>query len=126
MTIFDFLRDLCFTKKSTTEITQEDLQQFQPFMINRWFTFYGKPQSIFINETLNKYSMLFDDKYDLYKFYRNIIPKVPSKMIHYVKKKQKDKAKEADEISLKIVSQNNNISTRELKMYVALSQSLIK
>jgi hypothetical protein len=126
MTIFDFLRDLCFTKKSTTEITQEDLQQFQPFMINRWFTFYGKPQSIFVNETLNKYSTLFDDKYDLYKFYRNIIPKVPSKMIHYVKKKQKDKAKEDDEISLKIVSQNNNISTRELKMYVALSQSLIK
>ena len=52
MNFFDLLRSLVFSRKTTAvDLDSDGLQQFTPYLINRWISFYGKPQTVFINET---------------------------------------------------------------------------
>ena len=91
MSIFDLIKLLFFNVKRVNDDTSaEQLQQFSPFMLNRWFSFYGKPQAIFTNEVLNKYGIIFEDKYDQFNFYKNISVRVTPKMIKYVKKRREE------------------------------------
>lgn len=122
MNIFDLIKLLFFkAKKDNYEISTETLQQFSPYMLNRWFSFYGKPQAVFANEILNKYTSLFEDKYEQFIFYKNISISVPPRMIKYVKKRREDHKE--DNSKLQIFARNNNLSLREVKSYVALFNS---
>ena len=119
MNIFDLIKLLFFkANKDNYEISTETLQQFSPYMLNRWFSFYGKPQAVFVNEILNKYASLFEDKYEQFIFFKNISITVPPRMIKYVKKRREDPKEE--NITLQIFARNNNLSLREVKSYVAL------
>jgi hypothetical protein len=85
-------------------------------MINRWLSFYDRSKAVFVNETLNRYSYLFDDKNEMFKLYYNLIPESRFKKIAYIKKKKEEKEKEDN--SIDIIAKNNHISTREVKMYM--------
>ena len=117
MNFFQLQNKLFYSRKDKAgELDVEGEQAFVPFLINRWLSFYGKETPNFVNETLNKYCSLFDDKQKLYKLYYNIIPRLKFKKITYVKKIKKTE----EENDLALIAKNRNISVREIKQYVDL------
>lgn len=126
MTFFDILRNLFFTKQDTSSLLDTETQtQFTPFIINRWLSFYSREQCVFVNETINKYTGLFEDKSDLHSLYFNLIPKLKFKKIGYIKKKKEDKEK-IDDNHITVLSKNNNISKREIQQYIDLFTTVDK
>jgi len=117
MNFFDLLRKLLFSKKTVAEdLDNEGLQQFTPYMVNRWLSFYGTNQAVFVNETLNRFTGLHDDKNEMYKLYYNLIPTCKYKKISYVKKKKEKEEKE--DTNIPIIARNQMISQREVSIYL--------
>ena len=123
MTFFDILRALLFTRKKEEKLDTDSLQAFTPFMVNRWLSFYDRSKAVFVNETLNKFCGLFEDKENLYELYNNLIPRSSFKKINYVKKLKEEKTEDED---IPIIAKNNMLSRREVLMYVDLRNSLSK
>ena len=124
MTIFELINKLFFRKKESFEdLDHESLQSFQPFMINRWLSFYGKAQAVFVNETLNKFIGVFDDKNNSYKLYYHLIPHLKYSKINYIKKKKEETTVNS---SVSIYASYNNISKREVLAYLDLQNNLSK
>jgi hypothetical protein len=123
MNFFDILRTLLFAKKAAEDLCSEGLQQFSPFMVNRWVSFYDKSKSIFINETFNKFASLFEDKNEMYKLYFNLIPQSKFKKINYIKKK---KESQEEDIRVSVIAKNNMLSKREVLQYIDLIDSQSK
>jgi hypothetical protein len=124
MNFFQLQNKLFYSKKENAgELDSEGEQAFVPFLFNRWLSFYSKELPSFVNETLNKFGNIFDDKQETYKLYYYLIPRLKWKRISYIKKKKK----EQDEIEgLYNIAKNKNISARELQQYVELEKSLRK
>lgn len=123
MNFFQLQNKLFYSNKSKQPepLDSEGEQAFVPFLLNRWLTMYDKGTVVFVNETLNKYCGIFDtDKQKTYKLYYNIIPRLKFKRINYIKKIKKDKDRQEEIDTLKIVAKNNNISVRELELYKSL------
>lgn len=126
MNFFDLLRKIIyFGKKTEVELNTEDLQQFTPFMINRWLSFYDKSKAVFVNETLNRFTGLFDDKRDMFDFYYYLVPKSRFKKIDYIKKK-KEKTEKVKDNSIELIARNNMLSQREVQYYIDLQEQLSK
>ena len=124
MNFFQIQNKLFYSKKDDAGfLDQEGESAFVPFLLNRWLSFYSKDTPHFVNETLNRYSGLFEDKQQLYRLYYNLIPRLKFKRIQYIKKVKKDKE---EEVNYALFARSNNISIRELKQYVDLQQSNIK
>ena len=124
MNFFQLQNKLFYSKKDDAGfLDQEGEQSFVPFLFNRWLSFYSKDTPNFVNETLNKYSNLFEDKQQQYRLYYNLIPRLKFKRIKYIKKIKKNKE---EDNNYKLIARNNNISERELKLYVDLSKTLDK
>ena len=124
MTFIEILKSLFFAKsKNIEEVNSDSLVQFSPFMVNRWLSFYDNNKTIFVNETLNKFHSLFEDKNETYKFYNNLIPQCRFKKINYIKK-NKEKVEEDSTIS--VIARNNMLSVREIQTYIDLSNNEIK
>lgn len=124
MNFFQLQNKLFYSKKENAgELDSEGEQSFVPFLFNRWLSFYSKELPGFVNETLNKFGNIFDDKQESYKLYYYLIPRLKWKRISYIKKKKKDK----EEIEgLNNIAKNKNISARELLEYVELEKKLRK
>ena len=74
------------------EIDSEILEEFVPYMVTRYFSFYDDGKYVdYINSTINKYHGIFKSTEEEYKFYENVIPKLKKKKINYIKKIKKDK-----------------------------------
>lgn len=124
MNFFQIQNKLFYSKKDKAgHLDQEGESAFVPFLLNRWLSFYSKDTPHFVNETLNKYTGLFEDKQRLYRLYYNLIPRLKYKKINYIKKVKKNPE---DDTDLVLVAKNQNISVRELKQYVDLENSLNK
>jgi len=128
MNFFDIIRSLFFFRRNGLyeELDHDCLQLFMPFLLNRWLSFSDRAKAVFVNETYNKFAMLFENKSDHYKFYYHLTPRSNFKKIAYVKKNKVDKAdkeKAANEANLKLFASNNLLSTRELNMYLALQNN---
>jgi len=120
MNFFDILRILFFKKTNSADVINcDDLQSFTPYMINRWLSFYDNQRAIFVNETLNKFSGLHEEKSESFKFYSNLIPLLRFKKINYIKK-NKDKTTDKEDNKSTIIARNNLISSREVEMYIDL------
>ena len=116
MNFFQLQNKLFYSKKTEAgELDAEGEQAFVPFLFNRWLSFYNNNMCVFTNETLNKFSTIFENKQDAYKLYYNIIPRLKWQKIKYIKKKKKE---EEDKINLALIAKNKNISIRELKQYL--------
>ena len=123
MNFFDLLRKLIFSKKTIAEdLDNEGLQQFVPYMLNRWLSFYDGRQAVFVNETLNRFTGLLDDKNEMYKLYYNLIPSCKYKKISYVKKKKEKEEKE--DTNIPILARNQMISQREVSIYLDFIKTL--
>tara|TARA_R100001015_G_C4550247_1_gene112264 strand:+ start:398 stop:754 length:357 start_codon:yes stop_codon:yes gene_type:complete len=116
MNFFQIQNKLFYSKKDQAQdLDAEGEQAFVPFLYNRWLSFYNNDMCNFTNETLNKFSTIFENKQDTYNLYYYLIPRLKWKKISYIKKKKKDKD---EEINLAMIAKNNNISIRELKQYI--------
>ena len=90
MNFFQLQNKLFYSNKQDAGyIDQEGEQAFVPFLFNRWLSFYDNNMCVFTNETLNKFSTIFDNKQELYKLYYYLIPRLKWKRISYIKKKKK-------------------------------------
>ena len=115
MNFFEIQNKLFYsTKTEAEELDTEGEQAFVPFMFNRWLSFYNNDMCVFVNETINKFSTIFEDKQQTYKLYYNLIPRLKWKKITYIKKKKT----EEEEENFNLIAKNKNISVRELKMYM--------
>tara|TARA_A100001201_G_scaffold142408_1_gene140518 strand:+ start:11895 stop:12251 length:357 start_codon:yes stop_codon:yes gene_type:complete len=115
MNFFQLQNKLFYSKKEDAGyLDSEGDQAFVPFLFNRWLSFYDNNMCVFTNETLNKFSTLFDNKQESYKLYYYLIPRLKWKKISYIKKKKK----EEEEVDLSSIAKNKNMSVRELKMYL--------
>ena len=124
MNFFQLQNKLFYSKKDNAgHLDTEGEQAFVPFLFNRWLSFYNANMAVFTNETLNRYTSIFEDKQQQYRLYYNLIPRLKYKRIAYIKKVKKNKEEDED---LSLIAKNNNISIRELKQYVDLHNCLHK
>jgi hypothetical protein len=86
--MFDSINHMLFTKKG--EMTNELLEEFSPYMVTRYLSFYDDDLLNYANETVNKYSQIFETEEERFRFFENVIPKLKRKRINYISKKKKD------------------------------------
>lgn len=88
---FNTINYLLFDKRRR-ELSNELLEEFNPWMTTRYFSFYNDGvNSDYINETLNRYGNLFKIKEDQFRFYEHLIPVQKRKKLSYMKKNKVDK-----------------------------------
>ena len=105
MTIFDFLKDIVVHKTGSLP-----LDTYVPFLVNRWLSFINPEIGKAINQLNTK--TLLENKSQHYKLMLTLFPRmkyVPK--INYVKKVKEDKKE--DDIKIKILAQNFEISEKE-------------
>jgi len=93
-------------------LDSEILEEFHPYMVGRYLSMYDKSFVSYVNETLNVYGKIFDDKEDQLRFYENIVPKLKRKNIDYVKRKKMETENEEIQNTIPEFS-----SSREIEEY---------
>lgn len=91
--LFDTINYLLFEKRKS-ELDNELLEYFQPYVVTRYMTFFSNDFVQYANESLNKYGQIFKTKEDQFRFFENIIPATRKKRINYVKRPKEEKVKE--------------------------------
>jgi hypothetical protein len=84
--MFNAINHILFEKKG--EMTNELLAEFSPYMVTRYLSFYDGDLLNYANETVNKYSEIFDTDEERFRFFENIIPKLRRKNINYISKRR--------------------------------------
>jgi hypothetical protein len=88
MTIFDIISGILFNKKKDLLDNIDDTKHYQPFLVNRWISMHDGNSAKIVNETINRYGHVFNDKRDQYRFMVEVLPKHRFKRIDYIKKKK--------------------------------------
>lgn len=88
--MYDTLNHMLFNKKG--EMTNELLEEFSPYMVTRYLSFYDDDLLNYANETVNKYSQIFETDEERFRFFENVIPKLKRKRINYISKSKYIKA----------------------------------
>lgn len=87
--MFAAINHLLF-EKPNPEIDASALDEFSPYIVNRYFSFYNNGAYVdYINETTNTYHGIFNSDEDAYRFFEHVLPKVKRRRINYVKKAKK-------------------------------------
>ncbi len=115
MTIFDYIGDILSKKKGNLL-----LDEYIPFLINRWLSFLSPQSCAVLNDTVNSLGN-FDKNYH-YKLLVSLFPKVKyTPRIQYIKKIKKEKEEDKD---LKLLAHNIELSVRELQQLLELEKQL--
>lgn len=113
---FDTINYLLFEKRKPLDT--DLLQEFNPYVTMKSFSFYGEGTYCnYINESLNRFQRLFENREDMFKFYEQIIPIQKRKRITYLKRKKEDKPEEPEPVP-------EFYSKREIDMMKDLSKYL--
>jgi hypothetical protein len=121
---FDILNDILFHKKGDKLDNVDSYSEFSPFLVNRWCSMHSPNMCKVVNDTVNRYHSIFEDKADLYKLYIHFIPKASQRYIRYIKKKKID----PDEIDVEVAEKNRilakslELSEKEISMYIQYEQ----
>jgi hypothetical protein len=112
VTIFDYLKDIVVTKHGNLP-----MDQYVPFLVNRWLSFINPTVGEMVNCTLNN-KTLVENKELHYRTAISIFPKMKyCPKINYVKK-VKEKEQDTD-TRISILAQNLEISIREASFLVS-------
>jgi hypothetical protein len=105
VTIFDYIKDITVTKRGDLP-----LDQYMPFLVNRWLSFINPTVCSNINQINSK--TLLEDKEMHYKIILSLFPKMKyCPKINYIKKVKEDETEE--DVRIKVIAQNYEISERE-------------
>lgn len=105
MTIFDYIKDIIVTKRGDLV-----LDQYVPYLINRWLSFINPTICSIINQVNNK--TLLEDKELHYKTMISLFPKMKyCPKINYIKKIKESEQEE--DVKIKILAKKFEISARE-------------
>ncbi len=115
MTIFDYIKDITTFKKGTLI-----LDDYIPFLINRWLSFISPQTCKGINESVNVLGNI--DKNFHYKLLLTLYPKTKIPYINYIKKVKDKKNKDEDQIPA--LAKNIEVSQREIKLMLELKEQL--
>ena len=111
MTIFDYLKDIIVTKRGNLQ-----MDQYVPFLVNRWLSFINPTICEIINQVNSK--MLLEDKELHYKTMISLFPKMKyCPRINYIKK-VKEEQQETDK-TIKLLAEKFEISTKEILFLVS-------
>lgn len=112
--LFEYIKDLTVYKRGSLP-----LDDYIPFLINRWISFISPSACGAINESVNSLGNI--DKQLHYKLLLKLYPKskqIP--FIKYVKKVKEEKTKEDDNTAL--LASNMEMSQREAKLLLELKE----
>jgi len=105
VTTFDYIKDILVDKKGNLP-----LDNYVPFLINRFLSFINPEVSEFINQANTK--VLLEDKLQHYKLLLLLFPKL--NRVPFIKYVKKVKEKETEEDNrVKVLAQNMEISEKE-------------
>lgn len=116
MTPFDYLKDIFVTKKGNLP-----LDNYIPFMINRWLSFINPA----VAETLNQFNnqTLLENKEMHYKIMLTLFPKMSyAPRIDYIKKVHEEIQEEDKKI--KLLADKYELSKKEIISLIAFKESL--
>ena len=116
MTPFDYLKDIFVTKKGDLP-----LDNYIPFMINRWLSFVNPA----VAETINQFNnqTLLENKEMHYKMMLTLFPKMSyAPRINYIKKAQEEIQEEDKRI--KLLADKYELSKKEIISLIAFKESL--
>jgi hypothetical protein len=86
--MFDILNDILYKKSGQFAGNPEKMEEFSPYMAQRWVSMYSDYAVDFLNSTVNiLYKTLDDD--EMYKFMLTSLPKYKYKRIQYIKSIEK-------------------------------------
>ena len=105
--LFEYLKAITSTKKDNLS-----LEEYVPYLINRWLTFGITSSTTALNETVNCLGNL--DKPFHFKLLLSLFPKhnrLPK--FQYIKKPKKEN--ETNDTNIKLLSQSLELSTKEIK-----------
>ena len=112
MTIFDYIGDILVKKKGNLP-----LEEYIPFLINRWLSFSSPSVSVVINDSVNCLGNI--DKNIHYKLLVAAFPKLKyTPRITYIKKLKPEKNDKDTKVEL--LSKNMELSQREIKQMLEL------
>ena len=115
-TIFQFINDVLWYKKSNLLDNVDTESSYNNYMVTRWLSMYSPGVANIVNLTVNKYSSIFETKQDHYKFLVNMVPKSNIYRINYIKKGTK-KSKDDKEIIAQL-AKHLELSQREIRYYI--------
>jgi hypothetical protein len=113
--LFEYIKDITTYKKGTLP-----LDDYIPFLINRWLSFISPQICTAINVSTNSLGNV--DKNQHYKLLLKMYPKSKIPFISYVKKIKEEKTKEDNKID--ILASNMEMSKRETKLLLELKEQL--
>lgn len=115
MTIFDYIKSITTHKR-----TDLPLDEYIPFLINRWLSFVSPSVCSAVNESVNSLGNISKDHH--YKLLLKLYPKSKVPFISYVKKVKEEKTKENDKVDM--LASNMEMSKRETKLLLELTEQL--
>lgn len=112
--LFDYLKDIFQFKKGNLP-----LDDYIPFLINRWVSFGVPKATPIINETVNSLGNI--DKEQHYKLLLTCFPNLGyTPRMNYIKKVKPEKTEEDDKVQM--LSRNLELSKREVKLLLELKE----
>jgi hypothetical protein len=115
MQIFDYIKDIVQNKKGNLP-----LEEYNLYLINRWLSFSSPQVCCAINESTNALGNIGKEQH--YKLLLRLFPKGKVPFINYIKKVKEEKTKEDNKVEL--IARNLEMSQREAKQLLELSQQL--
>lgn len=113
MTIFDYIKDITTHKKGNLP-----LDEYVPFLINRWLSFVAPEICTALNSSVNSLGNV--DKEQHYKLLLKLYPKSKIPFIKYIKKIKEDE-KQDKEKNVSNLANNFEMSKREIKELLELT-----
>jgi len=108
---FDILNYITYDKKPYNELTQEEIDSINPYLINRYVSM--NPDYLELANYIQTLSLSDKEKY--YRIYSHFLPK-KKQWLKYVKSSTKGEPKEL----INILSRYFQCSTREVKDYMKI------
>lgn len=111
MTIFDYIKDIIVTKKGDLP-----LDQYVPYMVNRWLSFINPTVCSSINQVNS--SVFLEDKELHYKTMISLFPKMKyCPKINYIKKVKEEATDEDSKI--KVIAEAKEMSQKEVLLLMS-------
>lgn len=111
--LFEYIKDITTYKKGKLP-----LDDYIPFLINRWLSFISPSVCGAINESANTLGNISKEHH--YKLLLKLYPKSKVPFISYVKKVKEEKTKEDDKVEM--LASNMEMSKRETKLLLELKE----